>query len=307
VIHWDELRSAVALVLLGGCNLVFGIDTVMTVPAPCGPYTTITPVPINGVTAPKHFSIAADGMTAMVVGKDAMNIVRPIALVFDGTSWVPDPAHQIGLAQLVGAHLAPPEGLPDGNGGYSKPPVSFALIAWLGHPLQVDRYYFAAQWVADNPVFYADADYDVTPGNVVVTLNAGTNQPIRHIPVAKHATSAENPDQIMITVNALPDYDLREITARTAPLNTHGLMFDQAVLTDDQQKLVYAAQTKPGSFEIYASLKDTAFDVGGPIASVNTPDADEVEPWIDATCTKLYFRRVATGQSGDPGTIFVAE
>lgn len=301
----------VALAFMGGCDYVLSLDTVPATDAPCGPYHTMTPVPIMGVTAPTHFSVTPDASLAMVVGKDAMGVVRPILLAFDGTSWAPDPTRQAGLSDLVGAHLAPPEGLPDLTNGYSMPPISPALIGWLGHPLQVVRYYFApaaSTWTADNAVgSYSDRDYDVTPGNVVITLNAGTNQPIRHVPVAQHEMTAANPDQILLTVNSLPDYDLVAIASRTQPLNMRMIQFDQAVLTDDQQTLVYAARTDAGSFDIYASARQSTFDAGGAVASVNTPDHDELEPWIDATCSKLYFRQVAVGQSGDPGTIFVAE
>jgi hypothetical protein len=48
------------------------------------------------------------------------------------------------------------------------------------------------------------------------------------------------------------------------------------------------------------------FSRGGPIASVNTADI-ELEPRLDATCSKLYFRRVPAGQPNDAGQIYVAE
>lgn len=304
-------RAVVVLALVGGCDYVLSINTVPAVEAPCGPYHTMTPVPISGVTAPTHFSVTPDASLAMVVGKDAIGVVRPILLAFDGTSWAPDPTRQTGLSDLVGAHIAPPEGQPDLTNGYTMQPVSPALIGWLAHPLQVVRYYYStknATWAADNAVgSYSDRDYDVMPGNVVITLNAGTDQPIRHVPVAQHEMTAANPDQILLTVNSLPDYDLVAIASRTQPLNMRMLQFDQAVITDDQQRLVYAARTDAGSFDIYASARESTFDAGGMIAGINTPDHDELEPWIDATCSKLYFRQVAVGQSGDPGTIFVAE
>jgi hypothetical protein len=312
MIQSSVLRAAVALVLLGGCDIVLGLDQVTTASAPCGPYRTITPVPIQGVTAPTHFSITPDGTMAMVVGKNAAGRVQPIVLAFDGTSWLPaDAAHQTGLDALVGAHLAPPEKLPGGNGDYSTEPISPALIGWYGTPLQISRYYYAGTtWSYDNAVaIYLDSDFDARPGNVIVSPNGDDpTLPIRHVPVTERPVQAGNADQIVITGSALPSYHLLAAPARTQPLDQHGLSFDQAVLTDDQRILVYSARTAPATFEIYASAKDgTAFDAGGAIASINTPDGDEVEPWIDATCEKLYFRRVAAGQSGDPGTIFVAE
>jgi hypothetical protein len=306
------MPRAACLLLVGGCNIVLGLDTVPVEKQPCGPYTTLTPIAITGVTNPTHFSITSDGTLAMVVGKDAQGIVRPVLLIGGGTAWSPDPMRQGGLSALAGAHLAPQEKLPDGNGGYSLDPVSPALLAWLGHPLQASRYYYsptARTWANDVAVgSFADPDFDVIPGNAVVTGNGSdTTLPNRHVPLTEHTTSTANTDEVLLTANNLPSYSLVASPTRTQPLDANGLQFDQAVLTDDQQTLVYAAKNA-GSFDIFASAKDTSFDVGGAVGGmIDTPDHDEVEPWIDATCSKLYFRRVTVGQSGDPGTIFVAE
>lgn len=303
---------AACLLLLGGCNLVLGLDTVPVEKQPCGPYTTLTPLAITGVTNPTHFSITPDGTLAMVVGKDASGTVRPVLLTGSGTSWSPDPARQGGLAALVGAHLAPQEKLPDGNGGYSLDPVSPAVLAWVGHPLQAARYFYsptARTWANDVAVgSFGDPDFDVIPGNTVVAANAGDpTLPNRHVPLTEHTTTTANTDQILLTANNLPNYSLVASPTRTQLLDANALQFDQAVLTDDQQTLVYAAKSG-GSFDIFASAKDSSFDVGVVVGSlVDTPDHDEVEPWIDGTCARLYFRRVTVGQSGDPGTIFVAE
>ncbi|MBV8762658.1 MAG: hypothetical protein JO257_35560 [Deltaproteobacteria bacterium] len=307
------LRGVCLVALLGGCDVVFSLDHVPLAKAPCGPYTTLTPLTITGVTNPTHFSITPDGTLAMVVGKDASNVVRPILLTGSGTTWAPDvAARQTGLNALVGAHLAPQEKLPDGNGAYSKDPVSPAIMAWLGHPLQTTRYYYspsAKLWANDVAVgSFGDPDYDVIPGNTIVSPN-GTDPtlPNRHVTLTEHTTSTANHDQILLTANNLPSYGLVASPTRTQLLDESGDTFDQAVLTDDQQTLVYSAKSA-GSFEIFASAKGTGFDVGDAVQGmVDTPDHDELEPWIDATCSKLYFRRVTVGQSGDPGTIFVAE
>ena len=303
---------AACLLLLGGCNLVLGLDTVPVQKQPCGPYTTLTPVTITGVTNATHFSITPDGAIAMVVGRDASGVVRPVLLTGSGTMWSPDPARQNGLAALVGAHLAPQEKQPDGNGAYTLDPASPAVMAWISHPLQAARYYYSTKtntWANDIAVgSFGDPDFDVIPGNAVVNGNGSdTTLPNRHVPLTEHTTTAANTDQILLTANNLPSYSLVASPTRTQPLDANALQFDQAVLTDDQQTLVYAAKTA-GSFDIFASAKDSSFDVGAAVGGmVDTPDHDEVEPWIDGTCTKLYFRRVTVGQSGDPGTIFVAE
>lgn len=303
---------AACLLLLGGCNIVLGLDTVPVEKQPCGPYTTLTALTISGVTNPTHFSITPDGAVAMVVGRDSAGIVRPVLLTGSGTTWSPDPARQTGLAVLVGAHLAPQEQQPDGNGAYTLAPATPAVMAWIGHPLSAARYYYSTKnntWANDVAVgSFGDPDFDVIPGNAVVTGNGSdATLPNRHVPLTEHTTTAANTDQILLAANNLPTYSLVASPTRTQPLDANGLQFDQAVLTDDQQTLVYAAKTA-GSFDIFASAKEGAFDVGGAISGmIDTPDHDEVEPWIDGTCSKLYFRRMTVGQSGDPGTIFVAE
>jgi hypothetical protein len=81
----------------------------------------------------------------------------------------------------------------------------------------------------------------------------------------------------------------------------------EAVLTENQATLVYAG-VSGGQSDIYASAQSPLreFAPGGLIAGVTTAD-DEVEPWINATCSKLYFRRTPAGNPNDPGQIFVAE
>jgi hypothetical protein len=112
---------------------------------------------------------------------------------------------------------------------------------------------------------------------------------------------------IQLFANTPPSFSLLLKAVRTAPLNNDPGNFGQAVLTEDQAKLVYSMTTT--SADIYASAQSPARDFGpGNLLDdiVNTDD-DEVEPWIDATCMKLYFRRIPQGQPNAAGTIFVAE
>ena len=112
---------------------------------------------------------------------------------------------------------------------------------------------------------------------------------------------------IQLYANTPPSFSLLLKSVRTAPLNNDPGNFGQATLTEDQAKLVYSMTTT--SADIYASEQSPARDFGpGTLLDdiVNTDDG-EVEPWIDATCAKLYFRRIPSGQPNAPGTIFVAE
>ena len=79
------------------------------------------------------------------------------------------------------------------------------------------------------------------------------------------------------------------------------------MLTENQATLVYGG-VSGGQSDIYATPQSPLreFGPGGLIASITTAD-DEVEPWISATCSKLYFRRIPAGSPNDPGQIYVAE
>jgi hypothetical protein len=298
------------LVALCGCDVLFQLDEIVPIPAVCGPYRSVTPVPITGVGEPSGFSTIADSSTAMVTGLDAMNVRRPIALEFDGTQWVPHPSLQTGLGAFEGAVLAPIEPAPlfDRYTGLPAP----VILAWAGFPDVLGRYYFDnGTWTQDaNQPGISDFDYEIRAGNVVLVAGNDSQDRVRHTVVVKIAKEVGAPNVLQITANnpLTPNpFSLVPKPDRTRPLDDQMLAITGAVLSDSQGKLVYAATG--ASSDLYASGHDAqrAFHPGGYIDGVNTPD-DEVEPWIDGTCSKLYFRRIPRGQAGvDPGTIFVAE
>ena len=80
-------------------------------------------------------------------------------------------------------------------------------------------------------------------------------------------------------------------------------------MTEDRSKLVFAAKTGAHA-DIYAveqSEGNTFDDLGASVGVLVNTGNDEVEPWINADCSKLYFRQIPAEAPTDPGRIFLAE
>jgi hypothetical protein len=310
------LRPALMLVALSGCHAVFGLEHLDVDRAACGPYTKVTPVAIVGVSEPRQFSITADEQLALVIAIDEQMRTRPIPLQWNGEAWEPHVEYQVGLVGrgIEGARLSPPEATP--VGGQYMGPVQPAMNVWLLNTgrHEVDRYYWTGtMWTQDTmqtPVFNAP-EFDTRAGNVVVVPNASDLHRVRHTVITKVAVDQGFTNQIVLHANTLPSYSLVPKAPRTQKLNEESAVTDvvlgDAVLSDNQSTLVYAA-VSGGQSDVYATAESPLreFGPGGLIAKITTAD-DEVEPWIDATCSKLYFRRIPAGSPNDPGQIFVAE
>jgi hypothetical protein len=315
-LHVLRLTLLLAAIAASGCDLAFQIDHVQEISAPCGPYAGSREITVTGVSRPRMFSINAGEQLALVMGEDEQGRTRPIPLQWNGEAWEPNPMLQTGLDTLgiVGAHLAPAEEIPEG-GAYTGP-IQPAMNGWTVNlnRQQVSRFYWTGSaWSADNlqtPLF--DSEYDTRAGNVVVVrASADPADRVRHAVLSKTAVDIENPALILLAANSPPSFSLIPKPDRTRPLDeqaiTLGITLGDAVMTDDQAKLVYSA-VSGGQSDIYATAQSPLRDFapGGLIASVTTQH-DEVEPWIDGTCSKLYFRRIPAGSPNDPGQIFVAE
>jgi hypothetical protein len=74
--------------------------------------------------------------------------------------------------------------------------------------------------------------------------------------------------------------------------------------------LVYSAvNAASGDVDLFASSRadrNTDFAPGLPFDSSIDTAMDEVEPWVNDTCSNVYFRRRMKGAPTDPGTIMVA-
>ena len=308
--------TTLTLVALSGCDYVFSIDHLDTSTAACGPYSTVKPVVINDVIEPRQFSISEDEQLALVFGTDMQGRTRPIPLAWTGDAWQPHSDYQVGLEgrDIEGARLAPSEEIPV-NGNYIGA-VQPAMNVWIvnNNRHQVTRFYWSGTaWTADpNQATLFDApDYDMRAGNVVLVRGSDPADRVRHTVITKFAVEVGVTNQILLHANAPPAFNLLSKPDRTRALNedavaTHAMLGD-AVLTASQSKLVYTV-VSGGQSDLYASEQSTLreFGPGGLIPDITTAN-DEVEPWINATCSKLYFRRIPAGSSNDPGQILVAE
>lgn len=300
------------LFALSGCDFVFRLSEVDTIEAPCGPYDSVTPVTLDPrITDARNFSTSPDDATlALVFGRLDGGAMRPIPLQDNAGTWEPHPQLQAGLSAIInpgGANLAPAELTPDVNGDYTGLPRQPVMMLWSSTPHQLARYYWTgAIWTQDvNMPAINDGEYDVRAGNVVLVIGGGgVDDIVRHTVQYREAIDRTvSPDQILLSANRPPAFSLTTRPDRTRPLNEAGIDLGQAVMTEDMSTLVYES-----GGAIYGTPRSNAndFGAGGLVDGIDSGD-DEIEPWIDATCSKLYFRRRSAGQPNDPGQIFVAE
>jgi hypothetical protein len=283
----------------------------------CGPYSSVTTVPIAGVEEAKGFSVSADGTMAVVTGKDASNQTRPIVLHQNGDTWEPDPALQAGLITgMTGAILAPPEPVPNGvtyPGDTLMPAMLLSTVPAGQSKLQVGRYYWSGTtWQQDiNQPAFSLAGYDVYAGNVWLRVGATSSDVdrVRHTVLWMVTQDAsEGPNKVAIMANSPPGFTLED-KARTVGINSLGLRIGQAVMTEDRSKLIYASLSGEHNdiFVVEQDPDSRTFDEGGAsLTLVDTAD-DEVEPWTNEDCSKLYFRRIPADAPNSAGQIYVAQ
>lgn len=311
------LRFALLLLAASGCDVAVGIEHIEPITGACGPYNTVTPVSITGVTDARGFSINPEGTMAVVTGKDPADQTRPIVLRLSGETWEPDPAMQNGLsATMKGAVLAPPEPMPVAStypGDVLQPVMLLSTVPTGQSKAQVGRYYWSSTaWSLDtNEPAFSLAGYDVFPGNVSIKVGA-TNADVDRV---RHTVlwmvtqdEDEGPNKIAVTANSPPSFTLED-KARTLGINSLGKRFGQAVLTDDRAKLVYSAEsgTTRGIYAVEQNPESRTFDDAGGLVAGIDGEGDEVEPWINGDCSKLYFRRIPADTPNEAGQIFVAE
>jgi hypothetical protein len=252
-----------------------------------------------------------------VTGKDASNQTRPIVLHLNGDAWEPDPnpALQAGLTSgMKGAVLAEPEPVPMGAtypGGTLMPTMLLSTLTPGGSKLQVGRYYWSGTtWAQDiNQPAFALSGYDVYAGNDWVRVGAVNTDVdrVRHTVLWMVTQDvSEGPNKIAITANSPPSWTLED-KARTVGLNSLALRFGRAVMTEDRSKLVYAALSgdRNDIFAVEQGVDSRTFDEGG--GAIILGNDDEVEPWINDDCSKLYFRRIPSDTPNAAGQIYVAQ
>lgn len=311
------VRGALLLLAVSGCDLALGVKHVDEQQGACGPYTKLTEIPISGVVAPRGFSISADETMALVTGTDGAGQTRPIPLRWNGSSWEPDMSMQKGLdASMKYANLAAAEATPMGM-TYTGAVAPVMLVSTrVSASLEVGRYYWSGTtWTQDqNQGSFAVAGYDVFPGNTNVRVGTGgADDRVRSTVFWEVAlNTSEGGNKIAVTAN--DPNNLNKFTladkGRTIGLNNAGLGLGQAVMTEDRSKLVFATKTGAHA-DIYAVEQSaeahTFDDVGAGVGPLVNTGNDEVEPWINEDCSKLYFRQIPAEAPTDPGRIYVAE
>jgi hypothetical protein len=234
---------------------------------------------------PSDFSVDATA-THGLVHATYLGHTGPIPIMLDAVSgiWVPDlgPMRQALPKAYDGGHMAA-----DGD-----------VYAWIdgggGMPSELRSSHFvspAVGWTTSALPLAFDSNRDLRAGNAIV-LDAGGGATITFLPevsLARDGVGAAS-----ITILSL------EPLAATFVATHQGDTLDaadtldisQAVITQDHAYLVYAASVAGAPSRFFVSLrKKDKYPVGDPVLFRQGVDGALTQPWIDATCSTLYFRR----------------
>lgn len=280
-------RCLVAVILAaGGCDRVFGLVRETTTQL-CGPYGTPEPVLFSGplLAAGVHdFSVDATGQIGMAwanIGSGSTAPWRgPHAIELDANGvWVQDLAHdQPVLDSLDGGHIQA-DGL---------------AIGWTDVPrgATLREYTFstvANRWAPGVDQIESALTTSAHVGNVIVS-DDGILRHLVEILIPDRAPF-ENTVQIYERLATMP----WKLTAQANPFRLdETLNVTGAVLTKAHDRIVYTGMVGDEmEARIFAGKRvRDQFELGGEleIMDVDSPVGFS-EPWINADCTTLYFRR----------------
>ncbi len=286
---------AVLLTLMGACDKVFAIEAPPR--AVCGPYAEPVPLELHGAISDPHgFTTRSDqaigAVIATVGGQTQLYVVAQI----DGV-WTPEPTRNAGLADVLQGSIADRDFF-----GTEE------LLGTVGNPAQALVYRFSTAWSPDsaNPVM-RDSEFDVTVGNLVEVVDLVDEE---YVPQLKRAVVVKAPEN-GVGKNVLVFVDLRfpyaenvwdDQPERTKPINDDlSISPSSGVLTSDLFTLVYAARRDGGDSDLHVSRRDEVdknWYPGVQLIGVNT-GADELSPWINADCSRLYFERDGVTYAAD--------
>jgi hypothetical protein len=284
-----EMRSSVVLWLLAsGCDLVVSLD-----PPPataCGQFDSPTEVPF-ATDLPKLVGFSPVGERALARTTDTPPHV--LALKLDAGVWVRDPLYQGNLETL-----------------YMQTRLHYGQLTFEGKMFggvrdatnpdyYVYLYRFAApQWVIDEPMPIAfSTGVSVLPGGSLIT---GENENEYKYHVTTQTMGTERKVIVVVKTRAMTSWMTEAVSGlpTTAPINeTHDVIDGAIALApapNDRPALVYAAKlrTDSGSSDLYVSQKNQGvWQVGVPLDELSVDGEDEVEPYVNADCSLLYFRR----------------
>lgn len=301
-----RMRPILLLAALGGCNVVVALDEVAA-PAPtCGPYGPAEVVAFDPSIAPlRDFSVDGTGTAAMVFAQVSGGPSQWVALADAGGVWVQDVARTIPVgAPYMSVHL-----------GVSK---NDAFVAYQGGTgVQVTRFGFTTGWAPNVAQFYTqDPRFDWMPGSEI-DLGVDRNRYVSLVGVARE----ELVDNVGTLAYALPNNswqtwseDLGNDHSRLHDFNAGvpgglqpiGMVFANAGLTmvvDGRQ----GGLAGPADLYTLSRLQrsDDFARTAAQIDGVNTA-LDELDPWVNADCSTIWFRRKDPSRTADPGMIYVA-
>jgi hypothetical protein len=287
------VRVVAVLLVLSGCDIVLQISPVEVIPPVCGPFGVPTPVLfaqrlLDGQV--HDFSVDGTGTIGAAYVKLG-GISKLTMLAKTGDVWDVDP--------IAGRNV----GLEDRQGHVNlNGELDVAIVTMPG--AGVYHYIFGGtQWQQDtspgNSVLDVDSMYELLPGNEIDVFDPAINEVnYKRAVITKHPASGVGKNVLMIVFREAPFNSAHlwtEDRARMQPLNNVATVSpSQGVLTEDMTKLVYAAKTEASATSdlfVAEQSTDRTFDAGQYLDSLNTPDHDEDEPWIDATCSTIWFRR----------------
>jgi hypothetical protein len=275
-------RLLFMLAPLCGCQVAFGLDHVDDTTLACGPYAKPVPVMFDESLATAHdLSVLDDGIHgAVVTDFDNLSSMQPVMLDSGGT-WVPDLATgSTGLTTLRGHRVALDR-------------ILATDTSKANH--EVDVYTLTGtMWAAITPIVDADPSYELYAGNERDVLT-GTVMSYRRVTLVKRHTAA-NHSQIVVTNldMAVDPTSFHEDLPRTALLNSQtDVQPTHAEMTDDRKTIVYAAAATGEQSDLFVTTFDDtqlAWPPGQRIGSLDTSGAED-EPWINADCSRIWFRR----------------
>lgn len=308
----------IALLLLTGCNVVFGLEEQEVAPAVCGPYGAPTAIAFTDVTDPVDFSVDGSGTHALVKASYKGAIARYLAVVATGgDTFAFDPLFDKNLPDLqnqafpiYAAHLnfAPNHRIVDGSVDTTALADMFVGQRTAG---DVAAYHYTLHatggWTPAEPAVDAPSGQDVIPFDDLEEASSVPNLFARRLIVVR-----VDPDSAMRTL----DLDLRNPgdanwRAQTgggglpiaAQINAQHSV-EQAVLAhavDDKGGnpliVIYSASpaTSPSDPPaLYLSLPATTGFPLGEAISVQGMTGEMHEPWTSPDCTQLWFRSGST-------------
>ena len=281
-----------ALLVLVGCDDVLGINQFPSVTSLCGPYGPPTVVQFDpALQHPNDFSVGSDLIHGLVTA-NVGGVTGPTPIVFDDGSatWKVDtrPNVQKVLPMISGAHMGVNTAMTGNDDVYG-----WSLHDIIAQP-EIRRYmYNGSQWVADAAFLAESTTQDLMTGNEVET-DAGGGLVSRYLVEILAPKDGVGRNSIDVLV-ATPGSGNFVTSGFVGPINTDPAMFDPrgGALTGDHERLVYATSVGD-STEVHlyeAALAREQFQPGNPISSLDAPGVSDDQPWINADCSTIWFRR----------------